>query len=74
MSQSNLANFKSRSFYKYFITKDKCWVHHFEAETKQQSMQRKHKNSPAPKGEGGSLGREGDGFQVPGCKGLLMID
>ena len=51
MSQANLALFEAdpASFLERFITQDECWVHHFEAETKRQSMQWKHPSSPPPK-------------------------
>ena len=51
MSQANLALFETNpdSFLKRFLTKDECLVHHFEAETKRQSMQWKHPSSPPPK-------------------------
>ncbi|GFS07088.1 transposase [Elysia marginata] len=31
------------------ITGDESWVHHYDPERKMQSMQYRHKNSPAPK-------------------------
>ena len=31
------------------ITGDESWVHHYDPESKMQSMQYRHKNSPAPK-------------------------
>ena len=40
ISQANLALFETNpdSFLERFFTQDECWVHHFEAETKRQSM------------------------------------
>ena len=51
MSQANLSLFEtnSDSFLERFLTQDECLVHHFEAETKRQSMQWKHSSSPPPK-------------------------
>ena len=51
MSQANLALFEADlvSFLERFLTQDECWVHHFEPETKRQSMQWKRPSSPAPK-------------------------
>ena len=37
-------NFKQR-----FVTGDETWIHHYDPESKQQSKQWKHLNSPAPK-------------------------
>ena len=51
MSEANLARFEADPdrFVERFLTQDECWVHHFEPETKRQSMQRKHSTFPAPK-------------------------
>ena len=51
MSEANLARFEADPdrIVKRFLTKDKCWDHHFEPETKRQSMQWKYSTSPAPK-------------------------
>ena len=51
MSEANLARFEAEPdrFVERFLTQDECWVHHFEPETKMQSMQWKHSTSPAPK-------------------------
>lgn len=51
MSQANLVLLEADpdSFLERFLTQDECWVHHFEAETKRQSMQWKHPSSPPPK-------------------------
>ena len=51
MSEANLARFESDPdrFVERFLTQDECWLHHFEPETKRQSMQWKHSTSPAPK-------------------------
>ena len=48
MLQANLAHFEAdpASFFLCFRTQDECWVHHFEPETKQQSMQRNYPSSP----------------------------
>ena len=50
MSEANLARFEADTdrFVERFLTQDECWVHHFEPETKRQSMQWKHSTS-APK-------------------------
>uniref|UniRef100_A0A3Q0SYF5 Tc1-like transposase DDE domain-containing protein n=1 Tax=Amphilophus citrinellus TaxID=61819 RepID=A0A3Q0SYF5_AMPCI len=49
--QVNLALFEANptGFIEHFLTQDECWVHHFEPETKRQSMQWKHPSSPPPK-------------------------
>ena len=44
MFRANPENFLSR-----IITGDETWVHHHDPETKQASMQWKHKGSPTPK-------------------------
>eukprot|EP00106_Octopus_bimaculoides_P022919 XP_014790361.1 PREDICTED: histone-lysine N-methyltransferase SETMAR-like [Octopus bimaculoides] len=51
MSQANLTLFEANpgGFLERFLTQDECWVHHFEPETKRQSMQWKHPSSPSPK-------------------------
>ena len=51
MPEANLARFEAGSdrFVERFFTQDECWVHHFEPESKWQSMQWKHSTSPAPK-------------------------
>ena len=51
MSEANLARFEADPdrFVERFLTQDEFWVHHFEPETKRQSMQWKHSTSPAPK-------------------------
>ena len=36
-------------FLRSIITGDESWVHHYDPESKMQSMQYRHKNSPAPK-------------------------
>ncbi|XP_076044679.1 histone-lysine N-methyltransferase SETMAR-like [Oratosquilla oratoria] len=49
--QANLAHFETDpvSFRERFLTQDECWVHHFEPETKRQSMQWRHTSSLVPK-------------------------
>ena len=51
MSEANLSRFEADPdrFVERFLAQDECWVHHFEPETKWQSMQWKHSTSPAPK-------------------------
>ena len=44
MFQADIDDFVER-----FLTQDECWVHHFEPETKRQSMWWKHSTSPATK-------------------------
>ena len=65
LSQVNLAIFKANqtNFLGFFLTRDKCWVHHFDPESKRQSMQWKHP------GKGRLVSREGDGISFLGCKG-----
>ena len=36
-------------FLRSIITSDESWVHHYDPESKMQSMQYRHKNSPSPK-------------------------
>ena len=35
-------------FLKRFVTGDEIWIHHYDTESKQQSMQWKHASSPSP--------------------------
>ena len=51
MSEANLARFEvdPDRFVERFLTQDELWVHHFEPETKRQTMQWKHSTSHAPK-------------------------
>ena len=51
MSEANLARFEADPdrFVEHFLTQNECWVHHFELETKRQSMQWKHSTSPPKK-------------------------
>lgn len=37
------------NFFSRIVTGDETWLHHWDPETKQESMQWKHKTSPAPK-------------------------
>ena len=39
----------SQSFFERLITQDETWVYHYDPETKSQSMQWKHFDSPPPK-------------------------
>ncbi|GFS24221.1 histone-lysine N-methyltransferase SETMAR [Elysia marginata] len=39
----------SERFLRSIITGDESWVHHYDPESKMQSMQYRHKNSPSPK-------------------------
>lgn len=50
-STANLAAFRANPtrFLGRFVTVDETWVHHFDPESKRQSMQWKHASSPAPK-------------------------
>ena len=57
------------SFLDRFLTQDKCWVHHFEPETKRQSMQWSTLAHPSKECKGRVLGSEGDGISFLGCKG-----
>ena len=51
MSRENLKRFEAdpANFMERFLTQDECWVYHFEPETKKQSMQWKHLQSPPSK-------------------------
>ena len=53
LSQSNLGIFEAdqASSLDPCLTQDECWDHHFEPETKRQSVQRKHPGSPPLKAE-----------------------
>ena len=39
----------SDNFFERLITVDETWLHHYDPETKQQSMQWRHSGSPRPK-------------------------
>ena len=51
MSEANLARFEvdPDRFVERFLTQDELWVHHFEPETKKQSVRWKHSTFSAPK-------------------------
>ncbi|XP_029634602.1 uncharacterized protein LOC115210258 [Octopus sinensis] len=52
ISQANLALFEANpaGFLERFLTQDECWVHHFQPETKRQSVaEGKHPSSPPPR-------------------------
>ncbi|XP_071094896.1 histone-lysine N-methyltransferase SETMAR-like [Haliotis cracherodii] len=51
ISQQLLEHFRRdpRAFTAHIVTQDETWVHHFDPETKSQSMQWKHVTSPTPK-------------------------
>lgn len=51
MSSVNLEKFRSdpETFLRRFVTVDESWIHHFDPETKQQSMTWKRPSSPTPK-------------------------
>ena len=51
MSEQNLARFQrnEQDFLRRFVTTDETWVHYYTPETKQQSKQWKHADSPPPK-------------------------
>ena len=50
-SEDNLDMLRANSenFFSRIITGNETWVHHHDPETKQESMQCKHKGSPTPK-------------------------
>jgi histone-lysine N-methyltransferase SETMAR len=50
-SEALLARFRHNpeNFLARFVTMDETWVHHFDPETKRQSMEWKHKGSPPPR-------------------------
>ena len=77
MSEANLAIFEADPdrFVERFLTQDECWVHHFEPETKRQSMQWKHSTSPAPK-KANVVSSAGKVMASVFCdaKGILFID
>ena len=37
-----------QNFLGWLVTGDETWIHHYDPETKQQSMEWRHKNSPPP--------------------------
>lgn len=51
ISKESLERFKRNpdDFFRRFITVDETWVHHYTPETKEQSKQWKHSDSPPPK-------------------------
>lgn len=51
ISKSNLDKYQTdpETFLRRFITMDESWIHHFDPETKQQSMTWKRASSPTPK-------------------------
>ncbi|UYV62215.1 hypothetical protein LAZ67_1008243 [Cordylochernes scorpioides] len=51
LSSDNLALFEANpeEFVNRFVTMDETWAHHFTPESKQQSMQWRHSDSPPPK-------------------------
>lgn len=51
LSRANLAKFQAdqENFLSRFVTMDETWIHHFDPETKQQSMTWKRPSSPTPK-------------------------
>lgn len=51
VSQQLLGEYRAdpESFLAHVVTQDETWVHHFDPETKSQSMQWKHSTSPTPK-------------------------
>ena len=51
MSRQNLALYEADedTFLARFVTMDETWVHHFDPESKRQSMEWKHPSSPTPK-------------------------
>ena len=48
------------------VTQDETWVHHFDPESKMQSMQWKHPISPPPKKFKSFFGRECDDLSLLG--------
>lgn len=51
MSRANLEKFQAdkENFLSRFVTMDETWIHHFDPETKQQSMTWKRADEPTPK-------------------------
>ena len=50
LNKNNLENQENpEDFFAKLVTGDETWVHHWDPETKQESMQWKHKGSPPPK-------------------------
>ena len=57
-------------FVERFLIQDECWVHHFESEAKQKSMQWKHFCSK--QGQGGAIRKKDDGLHLLGCKKVCV--
>ena len=76
MSQANLSFFEMNldSFLEHFLTQNECWVHHFEAETRQQSMQWKHPSSPPKKAKVVSSAGKVMASVFWDAKGIMFID
>ena len=76
MSQEIVDAFESDSvkFVQQFVTGDETWVHHWDPESKVESMQWRHASSPPPK-KFRSLTSAGKLMATfLGDKGLLQID
>jgi len=53
------------------VTGDESWFHHFEPETKRQSMEWHHLHSPSNKeGKDSAFSCKDDGYSFLGCKGV----
>ncbi|PNF43978.1 hypothetical protein B7P43_G00906 [Cryptotermes secundus] len=62
---------KGDDFLLCIVTGDESWFHHFEPETKQQSMEWHHLHSPSKKeGKDSAIIWEGDGHSLLGCRGF----
>ena len=58
-------------FFLRIVTGDESWFHHFEPETKWQSMEWHHLHSPSKKeGKDSAISCEGDGHSLLGCRGV----
>jgi len=58
-------------FLLHIVTGDESWFHHFEPETKRQSMEWHHLHSPSKKkGKDSAISCKGDGHSLLGCRGV----
>ena len=51
LCEQHLTNFRAdkKLFIERYVSMDEIWIHHYDPETKIQSLQWKHKGSPTPK-------------------------
>ena len=76
ISKANLARFEADPdcFVERFLTQEEGWVHHFEPETKRQSMQWKHSTSAPKKAKVVSFSGKVMASVFWDAKGIVFID